>query len=429
MFRCKECGSEFKEKPDYCDCGNDTFDEIIEKPAETPKPHEVPPQATKPQPVNIQKPQREEYNTSFNTRNEVPRVNNKADILSLGLFILSVGLAVCTIFVFGNPKEQPKQPEEQTQTVQDEKTANIPNVDSYWDNSTTGVTPDNVIPEENIIVTQNPLSEQQNTQPAEQPKATSDPMSKFEEWLNKPKRVVDDTPKYTTQTRQQTPQQTQVKQTTPAKQTTTQPKTQTKQQQPVSTANAKINSPGAPNDLLNRIQNNIQFTNTNTPKTTSTTKPSNSVAQATTSKPAQTATKPVQTTTSKPVQTTSKTTVTTQTPPTLRNATHQQVRSTAELQQEVASYKASLRNTIGKKINFANVIGDGNCTLTFKVDSSGKLINRNFATQSSNITLNDAVYKAMMSTPSYNPPPEGYKGETMTLRVKIYDGNYEITLN
>lgn len=29
MFRCKECGCEYKEKPDYCDCGNNTFDEIL----------------------------------------------------------------------------------------------------------------------------------------------------------------------------------------------------------------------------------------------------------------------------------------------------------------------------------------------------------------------------------------------------------------
>ena len=29
MFRCRECGCEFKEKPDYCDCGNNTFDEIL----------------------------------------------------------------------------------------------------------------------------------------------------------------------------------------------------------------------------------------------------------------------------------------------------------------------------------------------------------------------------------------------------------------
>lgn len=28
MFRCKECGYEFKIKPEYCDCGNNTFDEI-----------------------------------------------------------------------------------------------------------------------------------------------------------------------------------------------------------------------------------------------------------------------------------------------------------------------------------------------------------------------------------------------------------------
>ena len=36
MFRCKECGTEFDVKPDYCDCGNDTFDEIVEK-VETPQ--------------------------------------------------------------------------------------------------------------------------------------------------------------------------------------------------------------------------------------------------------------------------------------------------------------------------------------------------------------------------------------------------------
>jgi len=31
MYRCKECNTEYKTKPDYCDCGNDTFDYIEEK--------------------------------------------------------------------------------------------------------------------------------------------------------------------------------------------------------------------------------------------------------------------------------------------------------------------------------------------------------------------------------------------------------------
>ena len=43
MFRCKECQAEYEVKPDYCDCGNDTFDEILpEKTVEqAPKPKMV----------------------------------------------------------------------------------------------------------------------------------------------------------------------------------------------------------------------------------------------------------------------------------------------------------------------------------------------------------------------------------------------------
>lgn len=33
MYICKECNSKYKIKPDYCDCGNDTFDYIEDKPA------------------------------------------------------------------------------------------------------------------------------------------------------------------------------------------------------------------------------------------------------------------------------------------------------------------------------------------------------------------------------------------------------------
>ena len=35
MFKCTVCSKEYEIKPDYCDCGNDTFDEIVEvKPLE-----------------------------------------------------------------------------------------------------------------------------------------------------------------------------------------------------------------------------------------------------------------------------------------------------------------------------------------------------------------------------------------------------------
>lgn len=37
MYKCKECGQEYKDKPDFCDCGNDTFDCHEEKTTEKPK--------------------------------------------------------------------------------------------------------------------------------------------------------------------------------------------------------------------------------------------------------------------------------------------------------------------------------------------------------------------------------------------------------
>ena len=100
----------------------------------------------------------------------------------------------------------------------------------------------------------------------------------------------------------------------------------------------------------------------------------------------------------------------------------------AKLQAELNNYKALLRNTIGRKIDFTRVVGDGNCTVSFKINSEGKLINRSFSKQSSNITLNDAVYSAIMSTPKFNPPPDGYKNETLNLYIKFYNGNFEISL-
>ena len=31
MYKCSDCGAEYKTKPDYCDCGNDSFIEIKEE--------------------------------------------------------------------------------------------------------------------------------------------------------------------------------------------------------------------------------------------------------------------------------------------------------------------------------------------------------------------------------------------------------------
>lgn len=100
----------------------------------------------------------------------------------------------------------------------------------------------------------------------------------------------------------------------------------------------------------------------------------------------------------------------------------------AAQKRELIAYKTALRNKLGASINFAAVIGDGKCSIMFKLDGAGNLVNRAFSVQSTNDSLNDAVYAAMMQNPTFKAPPEGYKNETLTLSVQIYGGNFEVNL-
>jgi len=171
---------------------------------------------------------------------------------------------------------------------------------------------------------------------------------------------------------------------------------------------AAANQPKTTNTQTNPYTNNNGYSNSQQ-------KPTQNTTNKTSTPKTQTQTKPqTQKSTQVPVQTTlrPKATIDTQ-----------------ALQKELSNYKVGLRNTIGRKIDFANVIGDGDCAISFNIASNGKLINRKFTKQSSNITLNDAVYKAVMATPSYNPPPSGYNNETMNLRIRFYNGNFDVTLN
>lgn len=92
------------------------------------------------------------------------------------------------------------------------------------------------------------------------------------------------------------------------------------------------------------------------------------------------------------------------------------------------NYKNSLRRQLFSKIDFTKIDGNGHCEVTFTINSSGKLTGRKFSKQSGNILLDDAVYKAMKSVPTFNPPPVTYRGETMTFSVKFENGRYEVNL-
>ena len=98
MYKCSECGAEYKTKPQYCDCGNDEFDEITVQKKEF---------------INPLK----HYNIS---------------IYALLFFISCLILSALVILFFANPK-----PQTTDSKIQPPKpiTQNIPNIETFWDNT------------------------------------------------------------------------------------------------------------------------------------------------------------------------------------------------------------------------------------------------------------------------------------------------------
>jgi hypothetical protein len=72
------------------------------------------------------------------------------------------------------------------------------------------------------------------------------------------------------------------------------------------------------------------------------------------------------------------------------------------------------------------VQGKGKCGIEFSIDSDGRLINRDFTYQSNNVSVNDAVYRMMMSMPKYDPPPPSYNGSKIKMTFYFDNGYYQI---
>ena len=106
-----------------------------------------------------------------------------------------------------------------------------------------------------------------------------------------------------------------------------------------------------------------------------------------------------------------------------------QATSKVDAQKELDNYKLSVARKFYYQMDFMNVIGNGKCEVTFKIDNSGKVIEKNFATPSQNTTLNDVVYNAVRNISFVSAPPASYKGQTLTLQVKFYNKSYSVTVN
>lgn len=407
MYKCKECGAKYEIKPDYCECGNDTFVKVLSANSA----------------ANIKLPEQKSQQDDFDSnledfrQTEIPNETNykdgfnelsqpSNDKVSVGIFALCIFLAFLVLFFIGNPKKETETDEQKTQTVA-QTPKDIPSLDSFWDNTTVKVEIKQPEPEEQKPTVEIPIV-------AELPKIVQQIIPQPKPQESKP--VTKNT------TMQKTTQQTQKTKTTTATKTTTPAKTTSTTATKPATNTAKPVTVQTPN-LITQIKNTQTA---QTPKTTQTTTAQQAPAQA--PKPnTTTQTTTAQNTQAQQVQ--QQAALEAQRKAAAAQAAAQAAKQAAAAKQELANYKTSLRNSIGRKIDFTSVVGDGSCSLSFKIASNGRLTNRVFTKQSSNLTLNEAVYSAMNATPSYNPPPSAYNNETLNLTIKFYNGNFEISLN
>ena len=119
MFKCKDCGSEYKEKPDYCDCGNDTFDEIKDETIDTiDKTEET-------------KTQQQKESDNIKPKSKKTEKPIKTDKISLLIFAVCLILSIIILFFPVNtPVNTDNIKENNEQNI-----ISIPSVNSIWDNS------------------------------------------------------------------------------------------------------------------------------------------------------------------------------------------------------------------------------------------------------------------------------------------------------
>lgn len=121
MYRCTECYSEYTRCPEYCDCGNDTFEEILDEELYEEEPQET----YKKSASKKQKLSPEEIEEL-----EAEKLDKKKALIAMGV---SVFISLL-ILIFAPPHMKAKKVQEiKKQAIA--SNVKLPDVNSYWDDT------------------------------------------------------------------------------------------------------------------------------------------------------------------------------------------------------------------------------------------------------------------------------------------------------
>lgn len=112
MYKCSDCGKEFTEKPEFCDCGNIFFEQITEQKQEKNKNEKIKP----------------------DINNKKTKHKKTTDPVSIVIFVICIILSILSLIFIGNKTfdktETIKSNPNSTENAQINK--NIPSIDNLW---------------------------------------------------------------------------------------------------------------------------------------------------------------------------------------------------------------------------------------------------------------------------------------------------------
>ncbi len=120
MYRCTECQTEYAECPDFCDCGNDTFQEVYEETYEEEY-YEPPKPRRKPKPKRVL------------SEEELEELEEEKKDKTKAIIAFSISLVISLIILCCPPYPQKKI--EKVKQKAAVANVNLPDVSSYWDNT------------------------------------------------------------------------------------------------------------------------------------------------------------------------------------------------------------------------------------------------------------------------------------------------------
>ena len=122
MCKCTECQAEYTNCPDFCDCGNDTFEEVYEEAYEEEYYEEpVRPVRRPARPKRVLTPEEIE-------EMEEEAADKKKAMITMGIALLICLVAICC----------PPYPQKKIEKVKEKAAVakvKLPDVSSYWDNT------------------------------------------------------------------------------------------------------------------------------------------------------------------------------------------------------------------------------------------------------------------------------------------------------